>query len=173
MSSGDIAALAARVRRLEDIEAIRQLVGRYALAMDDRDTDLVASLFAENAVLRWHDDFVHAKGRAAIVGMSRGRFAHPSFHVTHDHLIDLDADEPDRARGVIFAHAEAQRADGHYVVATRYRDAYVREDGRWMFAERVLQHLYFVPAQEYAGTLGRTDRIVTPAGRAAGHWPED
>jgi ketosteroid isomerase-like protein len=169
MSAG---ALAARIERLEAIEAVRRLVGLYALAMDDRDTALVASIFAENALFRWHDDFVRAEGRDAIVEMFRGRFAHPSFHVTHDHLIELDETDPDRARGVIFAHAEAQRPDGHYVVATRYRDAYVREGGTWKFAERVLQHLYFVPAQDYAGTLGRRDRIVTPAGRRDGHWPE-
>lgn len=166
-------ALTERIALLEATEAIRRLVGLYALAMDDRDIGLVASIFAEDAVVRWHDDFVRAEGRAAIVEMFRGRFAHPSFHVTHDHLIDLDPANPDRARGVIFAHAEAQRPDGHHVVATRYRDEYVREGGTWLFAERVLQHLYFVKAEDYPGILGRRDRIVTPAGRRDGHWPED
>jgi uncharacterized protein (TIGR02246 family) len=165
--------IATRLRRLEDIEAIRRLVGLYALAMDDRDTGLVASIFAKDGVFRWHDGFVHAQGREAIVAMFGGRFARPSFHVTHDHLIDLDADDPDRATGIVFGHAEAQRDDGQYVAATRYRDTYMRRDGRWQIRERVLQHLYFVTVDEYAGILRRPDRIKTPAGRRAGHWPEE
>lgn len=168
MSAGSIEA---RLRRVEDAEAIRHLVGLYALAMDDNDTDLVAKVFAEDAVFRWEDGFVRGEGRDAIVEMFRSRFAKPSFHVTHDHLIDFDAGDPDRATGLVFGHAEALRPDGQYVAATRYRDTYVRRDEKWLISDRVLQHLYFVPVHEYAGILARSDRINTPAGRRKAHWP--
>ena len=45
--------IAARLQRLEDIEAIQQLIARYAKAVDHNgDPDLVAPLFTEDAV--WH-----------------------------------------------------------------------------------------------------------------------
>jgi len=173
MSTAAADDLSKRIQRLEDIEAIRRLVSRYAYAMDENDLDLTRELFVQNGSIRWPDEFLHAEGIDAIVNVFRNRFAHPSFHVTHDHLIDFDPDNPDRATGLLFAHAEAYRDDGHYVVATRYRDVYVRDEGVWRFAERIFEHLYFVPAEEYPGTLGRRDRIVTPAGRREAHWPDD
>lgn len=163
--------LARRIRRLEDIEAIRRLVSLYGLAMDNRDPALVAQVFAEDGEFQWEHGSVQASGREAIVEMFRGRFARISFHVTHDHMIEIDDNNPHAARGIVFAHAEAQRDDGHYVAATRYQDKYVRTAEGWQIAERVLQHLYFVPVAEYSGVLDRPDRISTPAGRLNGHWP--
>ena len=40
------ASLAARVDRLESIEAIRQLAGKYSLSLDMRDLDAHVNLFA-------------------------------------------------------------------------------------------------------------------------------
>ena len=53
--------IARRLQRLEDREAIRELVGRYALAMDDKNAELVAAIFAEDAIFRWKDNKVRGK----------------------------------------------------------------------------------------------------------------
>src|SRR5204862_5630644 len=84
--------LAGRVGRIEDREAIRVLVGRYCLAMDNKDFDLVAKLFAENARFGWVDGAFTTDGCAAIVAMYRDRLASagPSFHYTHDQFVAWD-----------------------------------------------------------------------------------
>lgn len=171
--SGELASrdLSARLRRLEDIDAIHRLVGFYASAMDSHDLALVGEIFTEDALFRWEDDHVRAQGRQAIVEMFNGRFARCGFHFTHDRMIELNAADPDVARGIILGHAEVQRDDAHYVAATRYRDVYRREDGCWRIHVRVLQHLYFMPVSEYPTILTRRDRISTPSGRRAAHWP--
>ena len=47
----DLNALEARLRRLEDIEALKQLKAQYCAACDDGyDADRLASLFTEDAV---------------------------------------------------------------------------------------------------------------------------
>ncbi|WP_344976917.1 nuclear transport factor 2 family protein [Streptosporangium fragile] len=53
MSTDDeIAALTARLRRLETAEAARALTAKYALALDRKDFDALADLFTGDAVLR-------------------------------------------------------------------------------------------------------------------------
>ena len=42
----DSSALLARIDRLESLDAIRQLAGKYALALDMRDMDAMANCFA-------------------------------------------------------------------------------------------------------------------------------
>ena len=49
MSAEDLAAIEARLRRLEDIEAIKRLKARYCAACDDGyDPDRLAALFTED-----------------------------------------------------------------------------------------------------------------------------
>ena len=102
------AALERRIRRIEDREAIRELVGRYGLAMDNKDFDLVAKIFAPDARFGWVDGTFDIVGRDAIVAMYSTRLATagPSFHFTHDQFIDWDPVDDNRATGLVLAHAE-------------------------------------------------------------------
>src|SRR3546814_2197850 len=40
----------------------------------------------------------------------------PSFLFVHDHIVDLDPADPDRAWGVATAHAEVRRGDGAWQI---------------------------------------------------------
>lgn len=46
-------ALATRLQRLEDREAIKALIARYGLAMDDRDMQGMSDLFTEDVRITW------------------------------------------------------------------------------------------------------------------------
>jgi hypothetical protein len=166
-------ALAARIGRLEDREAIRILCSRYSLAVDDHDFDTLATLFAPHARYGWANQPPQAEGREAVAALLRSRIAPggPSFHVNHDTFVDWDDSDPARASGMVFCHAEVCPAGVQLVSAIRYRDKYVKIENRWMFAERFLGFLYMTPVDRYPGVLALRDRmlVATPPQRA--HWP--
>src|SRR3546814_10902896 len=108
-------------------------------------------------------------GRTAIAAEFRSQLngLGPSFHFVHDHIVDLDPADPDRAWGVATAHAEVRRGDGAWQTAIRYHDSYVRQDGTWRFQERALAFLYYVRAPIEA--LGGPDqRVLHRAGSKIG-----
>lgn len=69
----DVAALLARVRRMEEIEAARNLLHTYASTMDDPTPERVAALFTEDGVLR--TTLGEFPGRAAIAAFFAERIA--------------------------------------------------------------------------------------------------
>lgn len=143
-----------RLRRLEDREEIRALVGTYALRLDDRDFVGLAACFTEDAVFGPDDGSPGVQGRTAIVERLQGVLAGSrlSVHVSHDSFVDLAPDDPDAATGLVLCHAETSHG-GHRISAIRYRDQYRREEGVWRIAARRLRLVYSVAAESYAGSL--------------------
>jgi hypothetical protein len=166
--------LAARITKLEDREAIRNLCSRYSLAVDDHDFDALGALFAPDALYGWINQPPQASGQPAVKELLRGRIgpSGPSFHVNHDMIVDWDENDPTRATGTVFCHAEVNPAGRQLIGAIRYRDSYVKLDGKWLFAERYLSFLYFVPIEDYPGILTAKDRLRTGPNPAPAHWPE-
>lgn len=78
--SMDVAALAARLERLEAMEAARDTLFRYAQGADTRDWALLGSAFAPDAVMEMPDTEIH--GREAIVAALRGMLP-PEFVTRH------------------------------------------------------------------------------------------
>lgn len=154
-------SIAARLSALEDRQAIVDLQSRYTLLIDNHDLDRAGLLFARQARFRSADGVMDATGREAICDQYRSRFAvlRFNFHVTHDHLIELDPDNPDRATGTVSSHAELVRNGTPMVVAMRYQDGYVREDGAWRFSDRLLRFFYYLPVCDYAEALPSRGRM--------------
>lgn len=165
--------LAARIDRLEAESAIRALAARYCFAIDNHDLNAVADLFTVDARVFSRDGVMDARGRDAVVRQYEQRFAvlGPSNHVSHDHWIRFGGD-PDRAEGLLSAHAELWRNETTMVTALRYDDVYRREDGTWRFSERALSFLYYVPLADYPAILGQRDRMRAYDQPAAADYPE-
>jgi hypothetical protein len=157
-SSDDaLAALAARVRALEDAEAIRRLKARYAELVDSRyakggprpPEDLariggeIAALFSEDAVWDGGAGLGLCEGRAAI----RARMAEPTLlfsrHYFVNPQIDLDGDWA-RARWELLAPCTLR--DGRPAwMAGAEDDEYVRQDGVWLHRRMALSVHFFAP----------------------------
>jgi ketosteroid isomerase-like protein len=152
----DTQTLEARIRRLEDRAAIHELIGRYGVAMDDRDLDAFPGLFTTDCVIRSQDGVMNAAGLPVITELFRGRFKvlGPSNHFSHDKLITWNEQDPDRATGLVLSHAEMQRKDQPMLAAMRYRDKYRRDGGVWKFEERLLTFFYYVATAEYLDAFG-------------------
>ena len=147
--------LAARIDRLESLDAIRQLPAKYALALDMRDMDAMVSLFPED--VRVGKD---ASGRLALRAYMdrtlRSPFTGTSHHIG-GHVIEFD--DPDHAHGVVYSKNEHETGDEWVIMQMMYVDDYVRQGGRWFFARRL-------PLYWYA-----TDLNKPPIGDKKMRWP--
>jgi uncharacterized protein (TIGR02246 family) len=164
-----------RIDRLESTEEIRNLVARYCYAMDNRDIPATLDLFTDDVVIRSNDGKMDSRGRDNVMAMYQARWVvlGPSFHWTHDVLVELDGDDPDSATGLISCHAEMTRNGTAQVTGIRYDDKYRREDdGRWRFSERALSYFYFCDPREYAETMEHPLRVRAYDEPSEPGWPE-
>jgi ketosteroid isomerase-like protein len=129
--------------------ALRDLVERYAWAVDARDIDAEVGLFAEEGVLLSHlmagteETPLERRGhtqlrRALELGLAQYQ---RTTHVIGGQVVELAGDE---ARGTTqcLAHHVYRAGDGAdrlLVMAIRYHDRYCKQDGSWRFAERRLR----------------------------------
>ena len=131
-------------------QQIRDLVDRYAVAVDRRDGDAFASLFAPDGTLAVFDldgrlgrtVQGHADLAAIPVSLARYRL---TFHLVSTHVVDVDGDH---AAGT--AHCEAHHLSGpppgrptaDRVRFIRYDDRYVRGASGWLIAAREVHTLW-------------------------------
>jgi hypothetical protein len=125
-----LAELAAR-------EAIRDLVARYVHAADGGRIDELAALFTVDGVLRI-DDRPAITGRAAIAAFLRdaaaaGAAPQPVRIRHHVSSWRGALEGADTATGAAYFLVLGPAGLDHW---GRYRDRYVRLDGRWSFTER-------------------------------------
>lgn len=158
-------ALAARVRALEDVEAIRRLKARYAELVDARyardgprpATELsalageIAALFTEDAV--WDGGALGlCTGRDAI----RARMAQPTLRFSRHYFvnpaIEVDADRA-RARWELLAPCTARDGRPMWMAGVE-DDAYARVGGVWLHARMALTVHFFAPHEHGWGATG-------------------
>lgn len=126
---------------LEDLlakQAIVELIGRYAHAIDRCDCDLLERMFVPGAMLHYG----LFDGPAADL-IAHRRVHGSAFIMTHHFTGSvLACVQGDRARAQSYlsvvhrAEREGRLLDEH--VRARYLDKLERHDGRWLFAERTL-----------------------------------
>ena len=136
-----------RLRRLEDLEQIRQLFVEYSRVLDKQDFAAYGALFAADGefIATPQEGLQQARGPAAIQalveampGSLLGSAPGDDFHVVINPLIELDAGDPDRARAEVTWLYVVKGEDGLPSPAKlgHYDDQLVREDGRWRFLRR-------------------------------------
>ncbi len=86
--------LAQLVQRVDDRQQLSELISRYGIAVDDRDFDTLASLFAPDV------QFQHVQGRDAVIAFYKMRTALFSTS-THSHAF-LDSFASSNLRGNFF-----------------------------------------------------------------------
>jgi uncharacterized protein (TIGR02246 family) len=135
--------LAARLQRLEDIDAIRRLFQDYRRSLDGKDFRTYADLFAsEGEFIAGPDGSIRAKGREAIfalVDSMRGSLvtdqSGDDVHVAVNDRIDLDGDSATATSTWVYI----VRGGGDIPDVSkvgRYSDLLTREDGSWKFLRR-------------------------------------
>ncbi len=170
----ELEELKARVDRLETRAAITELASNYASACDEHDMPRLMGLFTPDACFDSPSGAMVANGRVAIEALFIELFKirGPAFHWTHDVTVKIDRENPDRATGRVYSHAETTPGDVVSLAAMRYDDEYRRDGTTWRFKKRVISFLYYVPVTEYPRALNDPHRLTIKGERLAADYPE-
>jgi hypothetical protein len=152
-----LAALEAKVRELTDREELRDLRYRYHEYVNEGKFAEIPGLFTENGEL----DFAHmgsAKGREKVAGFFAGldrssekTSGQPAPGISfvkqfiHNHVIKFHGDH---AHGFSYLEAKPVYNGEAFLVAARYDDEYVKENGAWKFSKMTLTPYFMVPLKE-------------------------
>ena len=138
--------LAARVARLEDLEAIKQLKYRYWRCLDTKQWDEMTECFTPDASAAYGEGRYTFAGRDAIMqflrdamGVQSGTWGHH-----HGHHPEIELTGPTTARGVWALHNYLlnPRAQRGVRMACSYRDEYVKTGGVWRIKHTGYTYLY-------------------------------
>ena len=137
LMADDDTSLHERLRRLEDLEEIRQLFIDYGRHLDAGDFEAYAALFADEGEVLL-GPIGRAKGRPEIVALMttiRARAQTPSHHLVTSPIVRLDGD---RATSEVQWTVIRPAPDGTLEVTMfgRHHDELVRERGRWRILRR-------------------------------------
>ncbi len=130
-----------RVDRLESEKQIREAIIEYGEYLDARDYAGYASLFASDGT--WTGGFGSATGPAAIQKMLEDNLGVPeegfinkdNFHQNTTIVVEVHGETAKaRSRYMFFTRTEDNRP--HPLLAGRYFDEFVRENGEWKIKTR-------------------------------------
>ncbi len=157
MADVDVQQLAARVQRLEDIEAIKLLVVRYAQGADrGNDIDIMIPLFADDGVWDGGERFGVYTGKEAIRQFlsESGSFIGWTLHYMVSPAVEVD---PHGKTAKAFwylwetatmPNAETGEDDAFWIGGTYESELTKQHDGAWKFARVALMLKLLSPYKE-------------------------
>jgi hypothetical protein len=130
------------MRALWDIEQIKQLKARYFRAMDTKQWEEFAEVWARDALAGSGDSAL--RGREAIVEYIKSQ-SETARSVHHGHMPEIELLVDGTARGIwaMFDFYEERAGDPPkgFMGFGHYQETYVFEDGAWRIATMVLTRL--------------------------------
>jgi hypothetical protein len=137
----------ARLRRLEDIEAIKQLKALYCKFCDDGyDADGIAGIFTDRGIWDGGKTFGVANGRDEIrrhfIGAAKRVLI--ARHQVMNPIIEIDGD---RAVGhwLLFQPCTDSTLGGAAWLAATYSDVYLRSNEGWLIDQLKIDVAFFTP----------------------------
>jgi uncharacterized protein (TIGR02246 family) len=138
----DVAALERRLRTVEDQLAIQRVLIEYSARQDAKDYAGYAALFARDG--EWVNGKNVYKGREAILKMLVDLYGTPppgyvnaeSFHISSNAQVDVQGDRA-TARSRHLLVMRGPKGEPTPMLAGRYEDEFIREDGQWKILRRV------------------------------------
>lgn len=130
--------------RLNDLEAIKSLVHRYAHCIWQEKPLQAADLFSDDGSIDFGPYGGRVSGRNKLRSVLQEKVDEQWLQAfIHNQLIDLDGD---KASGYVYIDLRSQSEAGCMIGSGYYEDDYVRIDGAWKFQCRAVHMEYLVPA---------------------------
>ena len=130
-----------RLQRLEDREAIRDLLMEYGRTLDARNFKSFSELFADDGG-EWNGGMGVAKGPAAIrklmeetIGNNTGGVRSSNFHIFNNEIITVSRDRATAVSKWTFVN-QGEDNRPQWVYLGHYHDTFIKADGRWKFLQR-------------------------------------
>jgi len=165
--------IAARLARVEAELAIAQLPARYARAVDSRNLDDLAKVFAPTT--NWGEHGLGEAGCRAFYGPVLSHF-YRSFHQIVGHVVEQVDAESGTARGTTYCRAEHEDGNAWVINLMIYFDRYVRIDGTWHILGRRPRFLFVGDAHtsprsvDFCKWPGREDHFRTELPQSDASW---
>jgi len=134
MSMVNVADLEARVKALEDIEAIKRLKYKYFRCIDNKLWDEMAGCFIEDATTSYSDGKYRFKGTDEIMQFMKKRLGQDSsigIHQGHHPEIELTSDTTARGTWAFYVYMIDKQERSGFRMAGFYHDEYARQKGEW------------------------------------------
>jgi hypothetical protein len=139
-------SLETRLQKLEDEQAIRNLLVEYGYDLDTQNLVGYSKLFAKEGT--WTGGIGSAKGPEGILAMLQKALSKAppydpnkvrSFHLLTNFYIQVDGDKAtSRSKWTFFGRSDDNKLVPN--LSGHYDDTFVREDGKWKFMSRVAPH---------------------------------
>jgi len=129
----DLAELEAKIRVLEDIEAIKKLKARYWRCLDSKSWDEVLECFAEDAVVDYGRN-IKLEGKKALAEHLKEKLGGDSWIGIHQgHNPEIDVISGKTAKGIweLYVHTIWKPENRGLRLGGFYHDEYVKENGYW------------------------------------------
>lgn len=140
----ELAELEARIRVLEDIEAIRKVKTKYWYCIDMKLWDDLGDCFAEDVVLEAPKlESIH--GRKAFVQYLKDRLGKNTTIAVHQgHQSDIEITGDMTAKGIwaLRDHLIDSQTNTAFKGRGFYEEEYVKEDGTWKIKSTKLRYLF-------------------------------
>lgn len=142
-----INALEAKVQELQDRNEIQNLRFSYHVAVNEKKPEMIPELFAETGEI----DFAHlgkAQGKAKVAEFYRQALSDLVPFVKqfiHNHVITITGNT---GSGISYLEAKPIFNGESFLVAAKFDDEYVRENGKWKFRKMTLVPYFMVPLRE-------------------------
>jgi hypothetical protein len=172
MQATDISSLTDQLQRVEDGQAITQLVARLGRMLDEKRFDDARSILADDITVRTPGGEAH--GPDAVAAQARRTHTVSTQHAISDVLIDLDGDRarvranliatfaPDRP-GARLVIGDAEHPDSYLSLGEVYRFEAVRTAAGWRLARIETERKWSSRPLPGRPTVGQTDEGPVPA----------
>lgn len=139
--------LEAKIQELEDRSAIQTLRFRFHECVNEKRPEAIGDLFSNNAELNYAH-LGQVTGREKITKFfEKGLSELVPFvkQYLHNHIVTVKGDS---ATGLSYLEATPVHKNESYLVAAKFEDEYVKENGRWCFKKVTLTPYFMVPLKE-------------------------
>lgn len=158
----DLQALEARIRVIEDVEAVKKLMARYWRCLDDKLWDELPECFTEDVVADYGQPGWRREDRDALVAFLRANEGAPEVRISHGGMNpEVEIESETAASGIFKLHdwvviGSQTRMRGF----AQYRMRFVKQAGRWKIRRLDLRYRY---REDHAVFLDGQPAWTTPA----------
>jgi hypothetical protein len=168
----ELQELRARLQKLEDINAIKEVQRAYWRSIDTQRPDDLREVFAPDGIHVDFQDMPIWKDREAFIKIFRELGCHPhrrEAHFGQNPHIELTA--TDRARGVWHLQMFAMNYETRTTIqiAGEYQSEYVRQSGRWWVKSMIFRRNSLYSQQINSDGAVAAPDFGTVGGAAAAH----